>query len=263
MKPIIAIARNTFREAVRNKVLYSIVFFAVALILLTVVLGTASVAQDERIVRDIGLFAVSFFSDMIAVFIGVTMVYQELERKTVYNVLSKPVARPAYFVGKYLGMAITLLVQIVIMGVALVAVMAVRGDPLPPLLFGAIGLLYVRCLIVAALALFFASFSTPYVSGFLTLGVWLVGSLLQNLEAFLLGDISGDLSPAVENIMLGLGRGVVTIAPDLSLFVLTTQLTHGIHVQGSYLLHAALYGLSYAALFVAFGALLFRRRDFI
>lgn len=263
MKAIIAIARNTFLEAVRNKVLYSIVFFAIALILLAVVLGTASVAQDARVVRDIGLFAVSFFSDMIAVFIGVTMVYQELERKTVYNVLSKPVARPAYFVGKYLGMAFTLLVQIAIMGAALVAVMLVRGDPTPPLLFGALLLLYVRCLVVAALAVFFASFSTPYVSGFLTLGIWLVGSLLQNLEAFLLGDISGDISPAVETMIHAIGKGVITTAPDLSLFVLTTQLTHDIHVPGSYVIHALLYGIFYAATFVTFGALLFRRRDFI
>lgn len=263
MRPILGIARNTFREAVRNKVLYSIVFFAVALILLAVILGGASLAQDARVVRDIGLFAISFFSDMIAIFIGVTMVYQELERKTVYNVLSKPVAREAYLAGKFLGMAFTLGVQLAIMASALVLVMLVRGDPTPPLLFGALWLLYVRCLVIASLAVFFSSFSTPYVSGFLVLGVWLVGSLLQNLEAFLLGDITGDISAAVSSAVTLIGTAVIGIAPDLSLFVLTTQLTHNIPVPDTYLMHATGYGLGYALTFVMLGALIFRRRDFI
>lgn len=255
MKQFLGIAIATFREAVRNKILYSILFFAIALILLAVAIGSASLAQDERILKDVGLFALHFFSDMIAIFIGVTMVYQEMERKTIYNVLSKPVSRHTYFFGKFAGMALTLGVQLSVMFAALVGVMAFRGDPLSSTLGAAALLAYVECIVVLGFALFFASFSTPYVSGFLTLGIWVVGGLIQNLAAHL------------PNLEVGFGRSLarffVAISPDLSLFSLTTQLTYSIPVTKAYVLHAAVYGLSYACFFLVAGSLIFSRRDFV
>ena len=138
MKQLFSIALATFREAVRNKILYSILVFAGALIVVAVAMSGASLSQDARVISDVGLFALHFFSDVIAIFIGVTMVYQEMERKTVYNILSKPVSRHTYFFGKFVGMAITLAVQLGIMTAALLAVMGVRGDPIGALFFYAV-----------------------------------------------------------------------------------------------------------------------------
>lgn len=255
MKQLVAIAVATFREAVRNKILYSILFFALALILLAVAVGNASLRQEERIIKDVGLFALHFFSDVIAIFLGVTMVYQEMERKTVYNVLSKPVSRHLYFFGKFAGVGLTLAVQLAIMAASLLAVMLVRGDDVGRALGFAILLTYVECLVVLGFALFFSSFSTPYVSGFLTLGVWLVGGLVQNLQAHV---------PLIEDAASRAIAGFfVSVAPDFSLFTLSTQITYEIPVTWAYVVHAAAYGLSYAGLFLVAGTLIFNRRDFV
>lgn len=255
MKQLLGIALATFREAVRNKIMYSILFFAVALILLAVGIGSASLAQDARIIKDVGLFALHFFSDVIAIFLGVTMVYQEMQRKTIYNVLSKPVSRHAYFFGKFAGMAFTLLLQLVFMATALAIVMKVRGDVFPDAFGAAVLLAYVECIVVLGFALFFSSFSTPYVSGFLTLGIWVVGGLIQNLAAFI-DEIEGAL-------VRDIARFCVAVSPDFSLFSLTTQLAYEIPVAASYTAHAAFYGLTYAGFFLVAGSLIFSRRDFI
>lgn len=127
MKTAAAIALYSFREAVRNKILYSILFFAILLILLSVVLGSASVNQDSRFLLDIGLFSINIFGDIIAIFLGITSVFQEIERKTLYNVLSKPIDRATYFLGKFGGIAMTLAVQLLLMAAALSATLLLRG----------------------------------------------------------------------------------------------------------------------------------------
>ena len=255
MRQLPAIARYTFFEAVRNKVLYSIVFFAVVLMGLAVVLGSASIGQDERIVKDVGLFAISFFSDMIAIFLGVTMVYAELERKTVYNLLSKPIQRPTYFIGKYLGMCLTLSVQVLFMGAVLTALIYFRGDSLPVSYFYALFLTWLQCLFVASVALFFSSFSTPYVSGFMTLGLWMIGNLIQELAGYL---------PSMKESLVKPVLSVVThVVPDLNLLTLTTQVTYGIEVPLAYVFQVSLYILAYLVAFLLAGTFIFQRRDFI
>jgi ABC-type transport system involved in multi-copper enzyme maturation permease subunit len=255
MSRTFAIARYTFHEAIRNKILYSILFFAVALILLGLGIGAASLGQDERILRDVGLFALSFFGDVVAIFVGVTLMYQELQRKSIYTILSKPVARAEYFVGRYLGICMILALQALLMGALLTGAMMIRGDTLQAGWFAALWLAWVESIIVAAIAMFFSSFSTPYVSGFLTLGVLVVGRLLADLEAFLPRIESGLTRAAL--------RAVVAVAPDLNLFTLTTQLTHDIAIPFVYVWHTSFYGVCYLLFFLLVGALIFQRRDFI
>jgi ABC-type transport system involved in multi-copper enzyme maturation permease subunit len=255
MSRLLSIAFYTFREAIRNKILYSIVFFAVVLMFIAVVLGEASLHQDARILRNLGLTSTSIFANLIGLFLGVTLVYQELERKTIYNVLSKPLPRPLYFFGKFLGIALTLAVQLVVMAATLLIAMALRGDPMSLELAYAFWLIFVESLLIIAFALLFSSFSTPYVSGYLTLGVWLVGRLIQELAA---------VAPRLDDAWVRqLVQFFVLVCPDLSLFNLQTQLSNQVVVPLSYVLHASLYGLGYASLALIAGAALFNRRDFI
>lgn len=255
MKTVAAIALYSFREAVRNKILYSILFFAILLILLSVVLGSASVNQNSRFLLDLGLFSINLFGDIIAIFLGITSVFQEIERKTLYNVLSKPIDRATYFVGKFGGIAMTLAVQLLLMALALSGVLLFQGGAVSLQLLGAFWLTYVESVMIASFALFFGSFSTPYVSGFITLGVWLIGRLVQELAAFL----DKVEEPAARHLL----QGIVALAPDLNFFTLTTQLTYGYPVSLAYFASATFYGLGYILIAMAAAVFIFRRRDFI
>jgi ABC-type transport system involved in multi-copper enzyme maturation permease subunit len=255
MNQLFSIALYTFREAIRNKILYSIVFFSIALILLAVFLGQGSLQQDARVIRNIGLTTTSLFSNVIGLFLGVTLVYQELERKTIYNVLSKPLTRPIYFFGKFLGVMLTLALQLIIMSAVLTFVLIIRGDATPPALFYSYWLILMEATLVVAVAFFFSSFSTPYVSGYLTLGVWMVGRLVQELIQSI-----PDIEAAGTRKLVSL---LTAVCPDLSLFTLQTQLSLGISVPMEYVLHVTTYGLGYAIVALIGGAFLFQRRDFI
>ena len=115
MTQMLAIAKNTFREAIRDRILYGFLFFAVLLILFSVVLGQLSFNQQIRCTLDVGLAGISFFSVLIAIFLGITLLHKEIEKRTIYTVLSKPVSRATYLLGKFLGLAATMAVQIMLM----------------------------------------------------------------------------------------------------------------------------------------------------
>src|SRR5438128_3840696 len=130
---VLLIARNAFREAVRDRVLYNLVVFALLLIAGSIFLGELSAGQESKIIIDLGLSAMLLFGAFIAIFVGVGLVYKEIERRTLYAILSKPIGRGQFLLGKYLGLCLTLLINVVIMGVgvSLALIYLHRGwDPL-------------------------------------------------------------------------------------------------------------------------------------
>src|SRR6059058_5001425 len=134
-RAITAIARNAFREAVRDRVLYNLVLFVLLLIGGAIFLGELSAGQESKIIVDLGLSAMLLFGAFIAIFVGVGLVYKEIERRTLYAILSKPVTRAEFIIGKYLGLFLTLLVNILVMGIGLsLAIIYLRRgwDPLIP-----------------------------------------------------------------------------------------------------------------------------------
>src|SRR5438045_1071746 len=124
MRVIRSIALNVFKESVRDKVLYNLVFFAVMLIAVSYLLGELTAGQDVKIIKDLGLAAMSVFGLFIAVFIGIGLVSKEVERRSIYSLLAKPISRQQFILGKYLGLVLTLLVNISAMTAALFAVLA-------------------------------------------------------------------------------------------------------------------------------------------
>src|SRR5712671_5591832 len=116
---VLAIARNAFREAVRDRVLYNLVVFVLLLIAGAIFLGEISAGQEAKIIVDLGLSAILLFGVFIAIFVGVGLVYKEIERRTLYAILSKPIGRGEFLLGKYLGLCLTLLVNVAIMGLGL------------------------------------------------------------------------------------------------------------------------------------------------
>ena len=174
MNRVGALALNTFREAVRNKVLYVLLLFAVALIGFTERLGQMSLHEELRVTRDLGLGGIELFGVLIAIFVGVNLVYKELDKKTVFSLIPKPIHRFEFILGKFAGMVLTLAVQIAIMSVVLFAMLLIQGGGIEGPVVRAIALLFVEVMVITALAVMFSSFSTPILSGAFTLALFVI-----------------------------------------------------------------------------------------
>ena len=251
---ILAVAFNTYREAVRSKVLYSILFFGLFIIGFAAILGELSLYQNERVIKDVGLFALSLFGNLMAIFLGVSFLYKEIERKSIYNIVSKPIHRWQYFIGKFAGIIGTLWLQLFFMLIVLTLVLFIWAQNVSVNLFIAFWLVCVEVTVVCTIALLFSAFSTPYLSGFMTLGAYLIGKSSDLLQRAASG---------VENEMLRLVLDLSNrVVPALHIFSVSTEVTYDLAIPGRFVYHATIYGLCYAAVMLLFGALIFSRRDF-
>ena len=219
---VAAIARNAFREAVRDRVLYNLVVFALLLIGGAIFLGELSAGHEAKIIVDLGLSAILLFGVFIAIFVGVGLVYKEIERRTLYAILSKPIGRGEFLLGKYLGLCLTLLVNVAIMGVglSLALVYVKRGwDPLVARIWPAILLLYVELIILTGVAMLFSSFSSPALSALLTFFVFVIGHFSADLKA---------LSQSTPNMPTRwFFGGLYYLLPNLANYNAITAAAHG------------------------------------
>jgi ABC-type transport system involved in multi-copper enzyme maturation permease subunit len=267
VRAIRTVAVNVFRESVRDRVPYNLVLFAVLLISSSYLLGQLTAGQDVKIVKDLGLSAVSVFGLFIAIFIGIGLVSKEVERRSIYALLSKPVSRPQFIAGKYIGLVLTLAVNVTVMVVALYIVLgylswqetaqfkASWDAPGPdPRLMKAVFLIFLELMLVTALAVFFSTFSTPMLSAVLTFGLYVAGQFNADLKNF---DKVVDSKTAI-----WLSRGAYHLLPDFSSFDVKTQVVHGLPVSSGYLASTTAYGLLYIAALLLAGTFIFSRRDF-
>jgi ABC-type transport system involved in multi-copper enzyme maturation permease subunit len=259
---ILALGLNTFREAVRNRVLYLLLVFALLLILSSLLFGQLSVHEEVRVTRDLGLGGISIFGVLIAVFVGVNLVYKELDKKTVFSILPKPIRRFEFVLGKFAGMAITLAVQVAIMAAVLLAALKLQGGDLGPMIFRAIVLTYLEVVVVTSIAILFSSFSSPVLSGVFTLLV------------FVIGRFAPELRQLVTKLPEGAGQTVAAaalrIVPDLHVFYVSGSMVdgryvsvHGDFIAWGYVAIAALYAIGYVACTLTLASIFFSRRDFV
>lgn len=182
INPVFVIALNTFRETVRDRVLYAFFVFACSITVLGILLGSLSVGQDIRIIEDIGLTAIAIIGGIICVFAGTNLVYKELERRTIYVIFTKPVSSWQFIAGKYLGLVMCIFVVTLAMGTFLLGLIWMQ-DPGHQIqlhlsrLIASLGLVFLELLFVLALATFFSTFSTPIMSVIFTLSLWFIGHL--------------------------------------------------------------------------------------
>ncbi len=249
-----ALAANTMREAIRSKVLYTLLFFAVLLIGTGVLLSTLTYVESERILQSVGIAAIRLFGAAIAIFIGIGLIHREVERRTIYTILSKPISRAEFLLGKYLGLVATIWLQVLIMGVAFAAVSLLAGAPLTEQHALALCLAAVELALIVAFATLFSSFTTPMLAALFTTGLYVVGHLSRDLRD--LGARSD--AESVRIVAMTLHR----LLPDLESFNLTTQALHGLPVPGHEVLFALLYGAGYCALLLVLAVVVFERRDF-
>jgi ABC-type transport system involved in multi-copper enzyme maturation permease subunit len=253
----VAIARNAFREAVRDRVLYNLVLFVLLLIAGAIFLGELSAGQDAKIIVDLGLSAMLLFGVFIAIFVGVGLVYKEIERRTLYAILSKPISRGQFLLGKYLGLCLTLLVNVLIMGlgVSLALVYVRRGwDPLVFKIWPAIFLIYVELMIVTGVALLFSTFSSPALSALLTFFVFIIGHFSADLKT--LGNSAGSVAAR------WLFRSLYYWLPNLSNYSVITATAHGSVPDVRSIALAVAYAIVYIVVLLAGATLVFGRRNF-
>lgn len=251
------IARNTFREAVRDRVLYNLVVFALLLTAAAVFLGELSAAQEAKIIVDMGLSATLVFGVFIAIFVGVGLVYKEIERRTVYAIFAKPVGRGEFLVGKYAGLCLTLAVNVAVMGAGVTLALLYVGGGWTPLalsIWPAVGLILFELMILVAVALLFSSFSTPALSAVCTFFVFVIGHFSADLRTF-----ADSLGSPFAGAVFG---ALYYLLPNLSNFSYITAAAHGQTPSAAAFGGAVSYALIYVAVLLAAATLIFKRRNF-
>lgn len=259
MSGVLAIAINTFRETVRDRVLYAFVFFALFVTLAGILLGSLSISQNVRVLEDIGMFTISTIGGVIAIFVGTNLVYKELDKRTIYLIFTKPIARWQFIVGKFLGLALCLLAVTMMMGAFLIVTAKLNGETNLMAMVGSLGLLYLELLLVNALATFFSTFATPLMSVIFTLGLWVCGHLSQSLME--LGKMSND--PMVKSLF----AGIYHVLPDLSKltqirFDMLAASNAAPHVDSQTLIMITAYVFAYIVILLSFATAVTERREF-
>jgi ABC-type transport system involved in multi-copper enzyme maturation permease subunit len=254
MTAIGVIALNTFRESLRDKILYNLLLFAGMLIGLSVFLADLSITEHHKIIADMGLAAINFTGVIIAIFVGISLVNKEIDRRTVYTIMARPISRTSFILGKYAGLALTLFVNVVIMLAVFLMTLWLYHVPVGLAIFQAVGLIFVELLVVTAIALFFSTFSSSTLSAILTLGIYVIGHLTADLKSSA-GKSESEAARAIMN-------GLYYLCPNLEAFNIKGQAAVGIPVGPDYLVLASLYGLAYAAVLVTGACFVFQRRDF-
>lgn len=251
-----AIAINTFRETVRDRVLYAFVLFAIILTLAGILLGSLSVSQNVRILEDIGLFTISTIGGVIAIFVGTNLVYKELDKRTIYLIFTKPIARWEFIVGKFLGLALCILIVTALMGGFLMILAYMNGERNMMAIVGSLALTYLELLLVIALATFFSTFSTPLMSVLFTIGLWMCGHMGQSLLALSKMSKESFVKPIFDVIYYAL--------PDLAkLTQIRFDLISAVpHFGTETLVLITAYVFFYIVILLSFATLVTERREF-
>jgi Cu-processing system permease protein len=247
------VAGNTIRELVRSKLLYNLLLFAVLLIGSSLFVAQLTVGQWDRVILDLGLAAVQLSGLLIAVLIGVSLLAGEIDKRTLYPTLARPIARSTFLLGRWAGLAATLATNVAVMLGSLTAVLYLAGYATTSITLSACLLIYVELLLMAAFALLFSSFTTPVLAAAFSLSTFLIGHLL------------GDLKNFGERSQSGFAKAFTGVAyrllPDLELLNLKSLAASQLPVEPAVVRLGVLYGLAYTGLVLSAAILLFRARD--
>jgi len=254
---VATIAVHTFKESVRQKVLYNLVAFALLLIGAAVLFGSISVGVEQIILVTLGLSSISVFGLLMAIFIGIDLVSKEIERRTIYNVLSKPVTRAEFILGKYLGLLLTLFVNTAIMTVGFYAALFYQKRTLGhgDLVFlGAVYFILLQLAMVVGIAVVFSCISTPVLSAVYTFCLFVIGNFSSDLRAFGQGSEAPVLGMLADALYYAL--------PNFADFNVITRVAHTQSIPAYLWLGNSFYALLYLAILLGLAILIFEEREF-
>jgi ABC-type transport system involved in multi-copper enzyme maturation permease subunit len=254
MSRLVAIAQNTFRETMRDRVLYSLLFFAGLVLMTSLALEELTIGDADKVIRSVGMGAIRVFGSIFAVFLGVGLVYKELERKTIYTIACKPIPRWMFVLGKYLGLMAVITVNLGLMALLFLVVTGFQQGFVGSGVFLSWGLLLVELSLLTAWSLLFSTYSSPTVAATFSIAVFVIGHLADDI--WLYGTAAD--SPQVRAI----SEAVYWVLPNFSVFDVSDLAVHQLPIPGDQVLWAVVYGVAYASAVLAAACLVFQGRDF-
>jgi ABC-type transport system involved in multi-copper enzyme maturation permease subunit len=258
LRRIAAVATNTYRETVRERVLYNLVFFALLMTVSGLILRDLAVRQDDKIIKDLGLAAMDVFGTLIAIFIGVGLVSKEIERRSLYPLLARPLTRGDFLLGKAAGLAFTLLVNVAVMTLGLyLTLFAIRlrgalAAPPSAQLLVAVAAIYAGLILVLAIALLFSTLTSSTMAAVCTFAVVVVGRY---------ADVIRNMREVVPGMPTWLTEVVYYLLPNFTHFDLKNRVVHGEATSLVTLSVIVAYALSYSSVLLGLAGMAFRRKD--
>jgi ABC-type transport system involved in multi-copper enzyme maturation permease subunit len=252
---ITTIARNTFKEAKRDRVLYLLFFFAAGCLLFSRFLALLTVGDRIKIIKDVGLASISLFGMLMAILMGTGLVYKEIDKKTIFTLLAKPIHRVEFLLGKFLGLVLTIFIMTGLMAAVFLLILFLHTFTVEWKILLAILYIFFELCLMTAVALLFSTFTTPILASLYSLGFYLIGHLSWSMEML------------IKKVKSGAGRAALQVLyivlPDLENFNFKTEVVHNLPIPAKLLGISFLYGVVYTAFILLLAMLVFRRRDFI
>jgi ABC-type transport system involved in multi-copper enzyme maturation permease subunit len=254
MRGVQAIAMLTFKEAIRSKILYLLLVFALTLMSFSWIVGELTVGDETKIIKDLGISSIHFFGVLITILIGINLIFREMEKRTIYLILSKPLRRYHFLLGKFLGLALTLFLVLCGLVAIFYTILFLKGASSPRLLLS-FYMIYLEWLMIAAIAILFSSFSTPLLSTMLTLACFFGGHLTESLLML--------KSRMASEIAKGFLTVLFYILPNLELFNIRSQMVHNLALPSGFIFEATLYWLLYLTSVLFLSIRIFQKKDFV
>lgn len=249
------IALNTFKEAIRDRILYLLFFFAAASLIFSRLLALLTVGDRVKIIKDAGLASISIFGMLMAILIGTGLVYKEIDKKTIFTLLSKPIQRWQFLVGKFFGLVLTLFIMTTLMSLIFLAIVFLHTFHVEGRLLLAVLFIFIELVLITAVAILFSCFSTPILSSIFALSFYVIGHFSWSLD--------GLIQKARSGAARALLQILYALLPDLENFNFKTEVVYGLTIQPKFYIYSAVYGLVYTLFVLTLAVLIFKKRDFV
>ena len=253
MIKIWAIAQNTFREAVRDRILHSIIFFAFGMIILSLVLKEVTIGEQDKVVRSIAQSSIDIFASIMAMFLGISTIGKELENKTIYTLLSKPIGRAHFLLGKYCGIVLTIFAEVILLALFYTLLVGIEQGFPEPIFFASLILVMVEMMLITACSVLCASYSSRTTASAFVLAIFIIGHLADDIWLF--------SSEAQTPMFQQLGQALYYLLPNFEALSIRTQSVHNEPIPFLEVLYSIGYGVSYTTAVLLGAITLFRRRD--
>ncbi len=251
LNSVFAIAITSYREAIRSKVLYSVLFFVILLICATSIFGQATIGDFNKVVKDFGLMSISFFSVIFCIITGATMLFKDLSKKTIYTIISRPIKRWEFIAGKFIGLLMTVSVLLILMIVLFEAYLFLLQGSFDWSLLIAFYFVWLELIVISATTIFFSSiFVTPTVNGLCTFGVFLAGRSAESILQF---------STMSQNKLVS---AIYWFIPNLEKLTVSNEIVYGELPNISYSFSSLGYAIGYSSILLILASFFFNRRQF-